>query len=206
MAKKRVTSKFRQTRSTNTKQKIIEAAEDFFCQNGFYGSSVQRLAAAANVSIGSFYFYFKDKDELLLEVYKKQSERFVQTIEQELGKIEQYQQNRKAWLREFIQNVLSAYGNSGKLRFELKALNYENPQIALQRNLIRERTLALMLESIERCPMINDLKIRHPRTALLITIDLMDSVYDRLSCENPTGDREDILEEYVDAVYKYLLL
>ncbi len=206
MAKKRITSKFRQTRSTNTKQKIVEAAEGFFCQSGYFSSSVQKLAAAANVSIGSFYFYFKDKDELLLEVYKKQSERFVQTIEEELGKTEQYRKDRKAWLREFIRNILKTYGNSGKLRFELKALNYENPQIALQRNLIRERTLTLMLESIERCPMVNDLKVTHPRTALMITIDLMDSVYDRLACENPTDNREDIIEEYVEAVYKYLLL
>lgn len=206
MAKERVTSKFRQARSTNTKQKIVEAAEDFFCQNGYYGSSVQKLAVAADVSIGSFYFYFKDKDELLLEVYKRQSERFIQTIEEELGKTEQYQRNRKAWLREFIRNILRTYGNSGKLRFELKALNYENPQIALQRNLIRERTLALMLESFERCPIVNDLKVGHPRTALLLTIDLMDSVYDRLTCENPTDEREDIIEEYVDAVYKYLLV
>jgi AcrR family transcriptional regulator len=206
MAKRRVTSKFRQIRSTSTKQKIVEAAEDFFCQNGYYGSSVQKLAASANVSIGSFYFYFKDKDELLLEVYKKQGDRFIQTIEESLGKTERYREDRKAWLREFIRDILKTYGNSGKLRFELKALNYENPQIALQRNVIRERTLVLMLESFERCPMVNDLKVRNPRTALLLTIDLMDSVYDRLSCENPTDDWEDILEEYVDAIYKYLFL
>ena len=206
MAKKRIISKFKQSRSSNTKQKIIEAAECYFCQNGYYGSSVQKLADAANVSIGSFYFYFKDKDELLIEVYLRQNEKFLQTISNSLRKTDLYTSDRKAWINAFILDLLDTYGNSGKLRAELKALNYENPQISQQRKLIKNQTVKLMMDSIKNSLMINDLKVKHPQIAVLFIIDMVDSTYDRIASGDQTDNKEDVIEECFDAVYKYLFL
>jgi AcrR family transcriptional regulator len=142
MDKKRITSKFKQTRSANTRQAIVEAAESCFCQKGYFETSVKELATAAKVSIGSFYFYFKDKDELLMEVYRNQNERFIQTISSSLHKTTQYKTDRKAWLREFILDLLRTYGKSAKMRSELRVLNYENPKISLQKRLISEQALS----------------------------------------------------------------
>lgn len=206
MAKEKVVSKFKQSRSMNTKQKIVEAAEHCFCQYGYYGSSVQKLTEAANVSIGSFYFYFKDKDELLIEVYKRQNEAFIQTINNSFSKIEQYQNNRKSWLYEFILDLIKTYGNSGKLRSELKVLDYENSNIAMQRKQIKSQAVKLIMESAENSPMIADLTVKHPQIALLFVIDMVDATYDRIASGNQTGNREDIVEECFDAIYKYMFL
>lgn len=206
MNQKRIVSKFKQTRSAGTKQKIVGAAEEYFCRNGFYGSSVQKLAGAANVSVGGFYFYFRDKEELLLEVCREQNERFLQAISGALGKTCRYQSDRRAWLREFISDVLAAYGNSGKLRAELKALNYENPRIARQKKQIKDRAVRLMMESIENSPMTGDLRVKHPGIALLFVIDMMDATYDRIESGDWAANREDVVEECVDAIYKYLFL
>ena len=206
MAKKRIVSKFKQDRSTKTRKKIIEAAEDCFCRNGYFGSSIQKLAAAADVSVGSFYFYFKDKDELMIEVYRRQSEKFVQTVCSALQKTDRYREDRKAWLREFILDLLKTYGNSGKLRLELKALNCANSQFNLQRKQIKEETVSRMMEAAENSVMKNDLKVEHPRTALLLTIDMADSTYERIADEDSETGREECIEEYLDAVYKYLFL
>jgi AcrR family transcriptional regulator len=206
MAKERIVSKLKQTRGINTKEKIIEATERYFCENGYYEASIRKLADAANVSIGSFYFYFKDKDELLVEVYRRQNERFLQTISNSLSETEQYKNDRKTWLRKFILDLLGTYGNSGKLRSELKALNYENPQIALQKKQIKNQTVRLMMESIGSSPIINDLKVKHPQIALLFIIDMVDSTYDRIASGDKTDNTEDVMEECFDAVYKYLFL
>lgn len=205
MDEKRVVSKFKQTRSTNTKEKIVEAAERYYCQNGYYASSVQKLANAAGVSIGSFYFYFKDKDELLIEVYRRQHERFIRTIGNALDRTEQYKSDRKAWLHAFILDLLESYGNSGKLRIELKALNYENPQIAEQRKMVKNQAVEMMMESIGGSLMMRDLKVKHPQIALLFIIDMVDATYDRISGGDQT-DNEAIIEECLDAIYKYLFL
>lgn len=206
MVKKRVTSKFKQTRSTNTRQKIIDAAEHYFCQNGYYNSSVKKLAAAANVSIGSFYFYFKGKDELWIEVYRTQNERFVHTIVNSINKVEQYKKNRKSWLHEFIMDLLKTYGNSCKMRAEMKVLNYGNPKIAGQRALIKDQAMDCMMESFEHSPMMHDLKVKNPRIALSLITDIMDSTYERITSAAQTEDKESIIEECCDAIYKYLLL
>lgn len=206
MAKQRIVSKFKQNRSAKTQQKIIEAAEDCFCRNGYFGSSIQKLAAAADVSVGSFYFYFKDKDELMVEVYRRQSEKFIQTVCGALQKTNQYRENRKAWLREFILDLLKTYGDSGKLRLELKALNCANPRFNLQRKQIKEETVARIMEAAENSLMKYDLKVRYPQTALLLTIDMADSTYERIADEDSETCREESIEECLDAVYKYLFL
>lgn len=206
MEKKRIVSKFKQTRSANTKQKIIEAAECYFCQYGYYTSTVQKLADAAGVSVGSFYFYFKDKEELLIEVYRIQHERFIQTITDSLNNTDQYKNDRKVWLHAFILNLLDSYGNSAKLRAELKALNYENPQVAEQRKTVKNQAVKTMMETFEKSLMINDLKVKHPQIALLFIIDMVDATYDRIANGDQTNSKEDIVEECFDAVYKYMFL
>lgn len=208
MDKKRITSKFKQTRSANTRQAIVEAAESCFCQKGYFETSVKELATAAKVSIGSFYFYFKDKDELLMEVYRNQNERFIQAISSSLHKTTQYKTDRKAWLREFILDLLRTYGKSAKMRSELRVLNYENPKISLQKRLISEQALSHIMKSIENSPMINDLKVKNPQIAILMVTDIVNFTYDRIAGENGCQEenKDDIIEECFDIVYKYLFL
>ncbi len=50
-----------------TREKIIERGCDFFCKKGYRDTNVSDITRALNVGKGTFYFYFKDKKELLLE-------------------------------------------------------------------------------------------------------------------------------------------
>ena len=47
------------------RQRIVEAANALFYQQGFSKTSFSDIAAAADVPRGNFYYYFKTKDELL---------------------------------------------------------------------------------------------------------------------------------------------
>lgn len=204
--KKRVVSKFKQARSADTKQKIVEAAEGCFCRHGYFGASVQMLAEAADVSVGSFYFYYANKDELFLEVYRRQSERINRTVAEALSKTDEYEKDRRAWLGEFIRDLLATCGNSGKMRADLKALNYENPELALQKKQIKMQTAAQMMEAVEHSRMKRDMRVRHPQIALLLLIDLVDATYERISDKDGSYAKEDVVEECLDAVYKYIML
>ena len=206
MEKDRIVSKLKQARGINTKEKIVEAAERYFCENGYYEATIRKLADAAGVSIGSFYFYFKNMDDLLLEVSRRQNERFLHTIGASLAKTDCYKADRREWLRGFILDLLNTYGNSGKLRVELRALNYEKPKIACQKKMQNDQAIKLMMDSIGSSLMMNDLKVTHPQIALLFVIDMVDSTYDRIAGGNPAQRSEDIIDECVDAVYKYLFL
>ncbi len=50
---------------------------------GFDGLSMQKLAKAANVSPATIYIYFKDRDDLLLQLYKRECDQFFAYIFQD---------------------------------------------------------------------------------------------------------------------------
>ena len=49
-----------------TKDRILDAAEELFSSKGFDGTKVQKIATAAGVNKAMLYYYFKDKDDLLI--------------------------------------------------------------------------------------------------------------------------------------------
>ncbi len=50
---------------------ILGAALELFAENGFHGSPTSLLAQRAAVGVGTIYRYFKDKDELIRELYRE---------------------------------------------------------------------------------------------------------------------------------------
>jgi TetR/AcrR family transcriptional repressor of nem operon len=51
-----------------TRQRIIEAAVHLFYENGFAATGMAEILKRAKANSGSFYFFFKSKEELLLAV------------------------------------------------------------------------------------------------------------------------------------------
>jgi len=56
----------RSTRAESTREKILYAAVDLFHEFGYNATSVQDIVRKANVPKGSFYNYFKSKEELAI--------------------------------------------------------------------------------------------------------------------------------------------
>lgn len=52
----------------STREKILKAAASLFHEFGYNGTSVQDIVTKANVPKGSFYNYFKSKEELAIAV------------------------------------------------------------------------------------------------------------------------------------------
>ncbi len=52
-------------------ERLLDAAEQLFCEHGFEGTSVRQLAAAANCNIASVNYHFGGKDKLYIEVWRR---------------------------------------------------------------------------------------------------------------------------------------
>ena len=61
----------KQARSKQTKEKIVQAAVQLFQERGYEKTTSNEIAAAAGVSVGSFYVYFTDKRQLLLTIFDR---------------------------------------------------------------------------------------------------------------------------------------
>jgi AcrR family transcriptional regulator len=65
MAATRLTRKEKQE---ETRQRLLDAAEQVFLRRGLQGSSVEEIAAEAGFTRGAFYSNFKSRDELFVEL------------------------------------------------------------------------------------------------------------------------------------------
>ena len=52
----------------DTKQRIIEAAEDLFSQYGFGGTSIRDIAKRSEVNVAAINYHFKSKESLYWDI------------------------------------------------------------------------------------------------------------------------------------------
>jgi AcrR family transcriptional regulator len=57
-------------KSAETRRQIYETALSLFRKNGFEETTMREIAAEAGVALGGAYYYFKSKDEVVMEFYR----------------------------------------------------------------------------------------------------------------------------------------
>ncbi|WP_372788101.1 TetR/AcrR family transcriptional regulator [Paraconexibacter sp.] len=71
-----------QRRRTRTRAALLDAAEQAFTRDGYHGVTMESLAAEADVSVGSIYQHFTNKDGLYLKVAERATDLFAGYLEQ----------------------------------------------------------------------------------------------------------------------------
>jgi AcrR family transcriptional regulator len=61
-----------QERARATREKLIRGASTMFWTKGYHNAQTPEIAAAAGVSVGTFYRYFSDKRDVLLEIARRE--------------------------------------------------------------------------------------------------------------------------------------
>lgn len=64
-------------RRAATRDRLIDAAREVFAERGFHGASVEDLCERAGFTRGAFYSNFSSKDDLVLEISQRYSERLL---------------------------------------------------------------------------------------------------------------------------------
>ncbi len=65
-----------------TKDRIVEAGKKVIFEKGFHSARVSDITSEAGVAHGTFYLYFKTKEEFLLELLNSVREEILSTIEE----------------------------------------------------------------------------------------------------------------------------
>jgi len=55
----------------SVRDRLLDTAEELFCEHGFAGTSIRDIAAAAGCNIASVNYHFGSKDNLYLEVWRR---------------------------------------------------------------------------------------------------------------------------------------
>src|SRR5690625_4170366 len=61
-------------------KQIIEGAVEVIAKNGYHASQVSKIAKKANVADGTIYLYFKNKEDILISVFREKMGQFIDKI------------------------------------------------------------------------------------------------------------------------------
>ena len=69
-------------------KQIIEAAVEVIAENGYHASQVSKIASKAGVADGTIYLYFKNKEDILVSVFKEKMGQFIDKIVMQINEKE----------------------------------------------------------------------------------------------------------------------
>ncbi len=70
------------------REEILEAAKSVFADKGFDGATVDEIAEKADLSKGSIYGYFANKEDLFISLMESEIDRLFEVVEKSLGDLE----------------------------------------------------------------------------------------------------------------------
>lgn len=193
----------RQSRSIRTKEKILNAAYSLFCQKGYYKTTTNEIARTANVSIGSLYSYFSDKDTILFEILDRYNKSFVQVHDDlNLGMI-QYRKDPKMWFRRFIEGMVETHKHSKEFNQELQVLSHSIPAVADILEKQRENTLQRALTYLVKFQDI--LRVQDLEAAAIVTTNIIGSTVDQIVFSENQIENDRIMNAGIDAIFQFLI-
>ncbi len=77
----RTSDKVRQKKDAK-RTAMMQTAVQVFAEKGYHAATVRDIVQKAGVAIGTFYFYFPDKETLFVYLYEETGEFLAQTLEQ----------------------------------------------------------------------------------------------------------------------------
>jgi len=87
---------------------ILDAAENLFAKNGYHHTSMEEIADRAEVSVGTVYFYFKNKEDLISQMLEKIGSQLRNLLGREFenadGSIEGFKRAGILFFEEFCRN------------------------------------------------------------------------------------------------------
>lgn len=194
-----------QARSIETKKRIIDASIRLFSENGYYNTSSNQISKTAGVSIGSFYSYFKDKKQLLLEAiryYDEQIKKGMETEHINENTILSNTEKKETIVYRFIYNTIQAHKINPAFHREIAALSILDSDI---QRLIHEQEQHEM-EHIHGllCIWASEIRISDLQTASTLLYFTVEKVSHAIVFSDNTVEEENLIKELVDMILRYL--
>ena len=186
-----------QDRSHQMIEWIVEAALKLFSEIGYETTTTNKIAELAGVSIGSLYYYFPNKESILVELgkqHRKHMHNEVRHIIENSSRTE-YQE----LLNEIVRRLVKLHKKESlfiKALVDSTLVDKYLDNIELEDDMEFWSTIEKLLE--------DKLKIDCPKRATFLIKKAAISISHSMSDENQYGSDEEIIEELSQMISKYL--
>lgn len=193
-----------QKRSMEMKEKILDSALQLFCEKGYHNTTTNEIAQRAQVSIGSLYSYYKDKDTIFYEILERYHEKFNSAKNNVIFNRDFFKSDLKAWLRSLIESLIKVHEESKELNRELTVLSYYNPKVSeileQQKKKTFDTTIGYFMDFKD------ELQTVDIEATATVIFDFISATIDRIVFGKNEISRERLIDTSIDIVYKYFEL
>jgi AcrR family transcriptional regulator len=193
------------------RDRLLDAAEELFCEKGFEGTSVRDIAASADCNIASVNYYFGGKQHLYEEVWRRQ---LVAIRDVRIAGIENVMSQKNG--RPSLTGLLRSYANSfigplvskGRGGCFIKLMTREMIDRKLPPNIfVEEMVMPVMIvlqkALMKTCPGLDESKVRMVILSVvgqLIHIVVAETMFEQTDIPNVPKYE---LDEVVDHIVKF---
>jgi AcrR family transcriptional regulator len=189
-----------QERSRETRERILDAAAHVFAEHGYSAGTTNRIAAAADLSIGSLYQYFPNKDSILVELTRAHlrtgSEHLFARLAAELpGDLE-------GRLRIAVDAMLENHADAHRLHQVLFEEAPRPQQLLDEMRVLEQQAIDAVADLLRDDP---EVGVTDVRLAASIVVTTVESLVHRFIAREPdTLDLEAFAGELVAMLLRYL--
>jgi len=170
-------------------KQIIEAAVVVIAENGYHSSRVSKIAEQAGVADGTIYLYFKNKEDILVSLFKEKMGQFIERISASIKNLGNADEKLRQLIRMHFRQLSEDHNLAVVAQLELRQSNLE---LRFQINeVLKPYTMIIdeiIEEGMEQSIFRQDLHIPLVRQMIFGTLDEMvttwvmkDHKYDLLS-------------------------
>jgi AcrR family transcriptional regulator len=192
----------RQSRSMETKENILEAAQELFSKKGFFRTNSKEIAVKAKVAVGSFYAYFKDKKAVLMELLQIHNRKISDSIFLFQNAYDESEKNEKNFLLSMIDNVIKAHDSQPDFHKDIDFLIYNDRDIKNMMKEFNEITFEKTKELLLHFK--NKLRIKDLDAAALLINRTIEDIVHAIKYDNEPIEKERLISELADMLLLYL--
>ncbi|MEK4025059.1 TetR/AcrR family transcriptional regulator [Mammaliicoccus sciuri] len=153
-------------------KQIVDAAVIVIAENGYHQAQVSKIAKEAGVADGTIYLYFKNKEDILISVFREKMAIFVENINEILTKDLSISEK----LLQVVENHFRVLQNDPHLAIVTQLeLRQSNKDLRFQiNNVLKEYMILLdqlLEEGVEKNELSSELDLRLARQMLFGTMD-----------------------------------
>ena len=102
------------------RRRILDAAVSVFAQHGFYNAKVSQIAKEAGVADGTIYLYFKNKEDILIQVFIDAMDEILRRQEEALAGITDPIDRLRTFIRVHFASVAESRAMAEVITVELR--------------------------------------------------------------------------------------
>jgi AcrR family transcriptional regulator len=195
----------RKSAAQDTETSILQSAQDVFSEKGFFGTTVAEIVDRAGVSRGTFYLYFKNREEVFSAILARVvGEMFMLSGSRQSGSLEERVEGAN---RAYLENF---YRHRAFMRSVLQVATFDT-DVADTLNDLRQRFIDRVRRHLERCQKDGLCKDTDPEISSFLLVVMVEfTAYSWLSFgwqpEGSTFDFDSVVKEastlWSNAIYK----